>query len=210
MADNGVPAGNKPQIKTYVISGPFPFTMYSNTFCGLTVTSLSISDSTDSAGQMSCDKVVTNVFWHQWADVMFYYPVDAPLFQPHELQTNTHSSLIPPHTHFTIFVSLWHGFVTSWICGLCLSCPWAGHQQTWPHSALDRTRLSPEIIPWLLLASILRGDRHKMLVMSFCLLHRCTIYHNLHVFTAKSDRESSSWPIWLCGHTLLVMVQWVI
>lgn len=32
------------------------------TLCEFTVTIMSISDSTDSGGQMSCDKVVTNVF----------------------------------------------------------------------------------------------------------------------------------------------------
>lgn len=42
---------------------------------------MSITDWTDSGGQMSSDKVVTNVCWHQWADVMFYYPIEALLFQ---------------------------------------------------------------------------------------------------------------------------------
>lgn len=73
----------------------FWFTTYSETFCKFTVTNMSISDSTDSGGEMSCDKVVTNVFWHQWADVMFCYPVGKLLFQYHSLmKTNCLLKLI--------------------------------------------------------------------------------------------------------------------
>lgn len=56
--------------------------MHSDKFCRLTATNMYITDSTNSGGQMSCDKVVINLFWH---DVMFYYPMEALLVQSHTL-----------------------------------------------------------------------------------------------------------------------------
>ena len=59
------------------------------------VANMCITDSTDSGGQMSCDKVVTNVSWHQWAGVMFYYPAKALLLQSSGLiKTNCQPSPI--------------------------------------------------------------------------------------------------------------------
>lgn len=168
------------------LSVTFSFTMWNYKLCRFPDTNTHISDSTNSGGQMSCDQVVTNLFWHQWADVMFNYPmetlqcsipqfekgkrsVEADLFwvwslrngRPYWFNCNPVCSFLK--SSLLSEMDLWR----VWIMACACLCPWALHQNV-NSLTIWSGCVPPKIIAWLRMASILRVDGNQMLITPFC------------------------------------------